>query len=260
MDLEQLLVLEGQHTQPIDDLASFLQGVRVLMPLINGLPNITFFIKDLQARYVLANHNLVVRSGLQHASELLDKTAAEVFAGDIGTAFTQQDYHVMRKHALHNHLELHLYQSGLLGWCMATKLPLLNSAGEVLGMVGMAVDLQDDKVNRPNINSKLSKVEQYVSQKFDTPICIRDLAAIAGLSVSQLNRQFKNIFHLTPQQLIQKKRLDYAIELLAQDLSVTEVSVRCGYTDHSAFGRKFKELTSVSPRQFKQQLLKLQQD
>ena len=144
--------------------------------------------------------------------------------------------------------------------CRLSRRARRRGQGEVLGMAGMAVDLQEDRLNRPNINSKLSKVEQYISEKFDTPIQIAELANIAGLSVSQLNRQFQNIFHLTPSQLIQKKRLDCAIELLAQDISVTEVSVRCGYADHSAFGLKFKELTSVSPRQFKQQLLKLKQE
>ena len=259
LELEQLLHLEHEPAHPIHDLSSFVQGVQVLMPLINGLPNITFFIKDLQARYVLANVNLAVRSGLNCVDDLLGKTAAEVFSSEIGMAFTQQDQLVMSGQPLSQHLELHLYQSGLLGWCMATKIPLKNRQGEVLGMAGMAVDLQEDRLNRPNINSKLSKVEQYISEKFDTPIQITELANIAGLSVSQLNRQFQNIFHLTPSQLIQKKRLDCAIELLAQDISVTEVSVRCGYADHSAFGRKFKELTSVSPRQFKQQLLKFKQ-
>ena len=257
LELEQVLNVEHENAHPIQDLPSFVQGVQVLMPLINGLPNITFFIKNLKAEYVLANQNLLVRSGLQSSSELLGKTAAEVFSSDIGMGFTAQDMQVMKGSPLYHHLELHLYQSALLGWCMATKIPLKNHHGEVLGMVGMAVDLQDDRFNRPNINSKLSKVEQCISQKFDTSIKISELAQIAGLSISQLNRQFKNIFHLTPLQLIQKKRLDYAIELLAQGLSVTEVSVRCGYTDHSAFGRKFKELTAVSPRQFKQQLLKL---
>ena len=254
LELEQFLNVEHENAHPIQDLASFVQSIRVLMPLMNGLPNITFFIKNLQAEYVLANQNLVVRSGLQTVGDLLGKTAAEVFSSDIGMGFTAQDLQVMCGHPLSNHLELHLYQSGLLGWCMATKIPLKNPQGQVLGM---AVDLQEDKFNRPNINSKLSKVEQCISQKFDTAIKVSELAKVAGLSISQLNRQFINIFHLTPLQLIQKKRLDYAIELLAQDLSVTEVSVRCGYTDHSAFGRKFKELTSVSPRQFKQQLLKL---
>ena len=74
LELEQLLHLEHEPAHPIHDLSSFVQGVQVLMPLINGLPNITFFIKDLQARYVLANVNLAVRSGLNCVDDLLGKT------------------------------------------------------------------------------------------------------------------------------------------------------------------------------------------
>ena len=114
LELEQLLHLEHEPAHPIHDLSSFVQGVQVLMPLINGLPNITFFIKDLQARYVLANVNLAVRSGLNCVDDLLGKTAAEVFSSEIGMAFIQQDQLVMCGQPLSQHLELHLYQSGLL--------------------------------------------------------------------------------------------------------------------------------------------------
>ena len=128
LELEQILNIEHENAHPIQDLPSFVQGVQVLMPLINGLPNITFFIKNPKAEYVLANQNLLVRSGLQSSSELLGKTAAEVFSSDIGMGFTAQDIQVMNGYPLYHHLELHLYQSALLGWCMATKIPLKKSS------------------------------------------------------------------------------------------------------------------------------------
>jgi AraC-like DNA-binding protein len=100
----------------------------------------------------------------------------------------------------------------------------------------------------------LSKVEQYISQNFQENMTIEDLAHIANLSKSQLNRQFKNIFQMTPLQLIHKKRFDLAISLLSQDISITEISLKCGYSDHSAFSRKFKEVTQMSPSEFKERV------
>lgn len=57
---------------------------------------------------------------------------------------------------------------------------------------------------------------------------------------------------MTPMQYIQKVRLENAITLLKQDLSITEISLLCGYSDHSAFSRQFKQLTGLSPSQFKE--------
>lgn len=237
----------------VDDLQGFLKHIRLVMPLINQLQNITFFVKDTEGNYVIANQNLVYRSQKKDVSELIGQKAEEVF-GLVGAAFTNQDLEVMTNKPLINHLELHHYKSGLLGWCMATKIPLIDPMGIVVGMVGMAIDLQDEKENRPKINSKLSKVEQYISQNFQENMTIEDLAHIANLSKSQLNRQFKNIFQMTPLQLIHKKRFDLAISLLSQDISITEISLKCGYSDHSAFSRKFKEVTQMSPSEFKERV------
>lgn len=238
----------------VDDLSAFLKHIELVMPLINQLQNITFFVKDTNANYVIANQNLVYRSQKSCVSELIGRKAEDIF-GSVGKAFTDQDLAVMKNKPLVNHLELHHYNSGLLGWCMATKIPLIKTSGGIVGMVGMAIDLQDEKENRPKINSKLSKVEQYISQNFQNNIIIDDLADIANLSKSQLNRQFRNIFQMTPLQLIHKKRFDLAISLLSSDTSITEISQLCGYSDHSAFSRKFKEITKMSPSEFKERIL-----
>ncbi|EXU36011.1 Putative transcriptional Regulator [Acinetobacter baumannii] len=47
--------------------------------------------------------------------------------------------------------------------------------------------------------------------------------------------------------MISKIRLQVATELLATDLPITQIGLRCGYTDHSAFCRQFKLHTGMSP-------------
>ncbi|MGA9096636.1 MAG: helix-turn-helix domain-containing protein, partial [Pseudomonas alloputida] len=44
----------------------------------------------------------------------------------------------------------------------------------------------------------------------------------------------------------------HAHRLLHSELPITEVAMRCGYTDHSAFSRQFKQLTGFTPRQYRQ--------
>ncbi|MGO3860127.1 AraC family transcriptional regulator [Neisseriaceae bacterium CLB008] len=256
LNINQLVAIsQGEQAFEVDHLNALLAHLGLIMPLINALPNVTFFVKNTEARYQLANEHLAKRCKVGHLKNIIGKRAEDVFHYDLGLGYTEQDHGVMRsKKRISNQLELHSYQSGLLGWCLTTKVPILDRKQNVVGVAGISVDLQDEKLIRPNINAKLSRVEKYISQKFDTAIKVQHLAELAELSVSQLDRQFKSIFQMTPQQLIQKKRLEYAIELLAQNLSITEIASRCGYTDHSAFSRKFKELTTLTPSQFKKRL------
>jgi hypothetical protein len=56
-----------------------------------------FFIKDAQARYLLANLTLARRCGFKSVSSLLGKTSADVFPSALGQGYTEQDLRVLRE-------------------------------------------------------------------------------------------------------------------------------------------------------------------
>lgn len=247
-----LTMMQGNYPLEVSSLETFLEYVSLLMPLLHALPNANFFVKDNQARYMLVNENLAKRCQL-NLNQLLGQRSQDIFPADLGKGYTEQDYKVMRQQRqMLNQLELHSYQSGVLGWCFTTKIPIFNQAQQVVGLVGISLDLQDEKLISAALNEKLAKVVDYISQHFSRTIKVQELAQLAQLSVSQLDRQFKSVLQMTPLQYIQKKRLEHAIELLHKDTSITDIAARCGYTDHSAFSRKFKELTTLTPTQFRQ--------
>lgn len=67
-----------------------------------------------------------------------------------------------------------------------------------------------------------------------------------------LARLVLEVFHVTPKQLLMKKRIDKACQLLEETpASITEVSAACGYADHSAFSRQFKVATNMTPAQYR---------
>jgi AraC-like DNA-binding protein len=94
-------------------------------------------------------------------------------------------------------------------------------------------------------------VDAHIRTHFHRRITLGELKRIAGISVAQLERYCKRVFHLTPRQMIQKVRLEHAHRLLHGDQPITEVALLCGYTDHSAFTRQFKASTGFTPRQYR---------
>jgi AraC-like DNA-binding protein len=240
---------EANRPQSIEQL---LAGVMQLLPMLDVIPNAAIFIKDLDARYVLANRTLVQRCGLKQLEPLLGKTSAEVFPAQLGPGYTEQDRRVLQQgFVLADQLELHLYGSREPGWCLTHKWPLYNHVDQIIGLAGISVDLQSASQTHPAYQ-RLAAVDEHIRTHFNRRVTVGELTRIAGISVAQLERYCKRVFHLTPRQMIQKARLEQAHRLLHSDLPITEVALQCGYTDHSAFTRQFKASTGFTPRQYRQ--------
>lgn len=78
------------------------------------------------------------------------------------------------------------------------------------------------------------------------------ISSAACLSVSQLVRQFKAVFRLTPHQYLIQVKLEKAAELLQHtSLSVTEITWNCGFENTSAFCRAFKAKYGLQPLYFR---------
>ncbi len=235
----------------LTDLPTLLASLAAIAPLLDAMPGVVFFIKDPQARYMMVNQTLARRCGFKNKQELLGRTAEDVFPSRLGPQYTAQDLQVLHAGShLENQLELHLYPEHLTGWCLTHKLALRNVAGEVIGMAGVSCDLQAAHDTHPAYQ-RLAVVDDYIRQHHTRPISLAELTELAGLSVAQLERLCKRIFQLTPRQMIHKARLGSATQLLQSDLPITEIALRCGYTDHSAFSRQFKALTGLSPSQYR---------
>lgn len=245
------ILCQGNDQHRPDNIEELLSGLAFLLPLFDAIPNATIFIKDLQARYLLANAALVQRCGLKSLKPILGKTSAEVFPAQFGPGYTDQDRRVLEEgRVLEDQLELHLYGSREPGWCLTHKRPLFNRAGAIIGLAGVSVDLQSASSGHPAYE-RLGAVDEYIRKNFHRPVLLSELTRIAGISVAQLERYCKRVFHLTPRQMIHKVRLEHAHRLLLTGLPITEVALQCGYTDHSAFTRQFKQLTGFTPKQYR---------
>lgn len=244
-DFPSLLVLPK-------DLNELIRSLNVFAPVLQVLPSTVFFVKNMRAEYVYANDTLLHRLQLPDMAALIGKTSEDLFQSEWGQYYTQQDREVLSKgKIINNKLELHTYASGELGWCITHKMPVQNSYGEIIAMFGVSVDVETNNNNRPELNKKIVLIEKYIANHFDQNIKMKDLEAVSRLSTAQIERYFKKIFHMTPSQYIQKVRIEAAMAMLETGLSVTEISSRCGYSDHSAFTRQFKALVGFVPSEFK---------
>ncbi|HEV3104952.1 MAG TPA: PAS domain-containing protein, partial [Trinickia sp.] len=125
-----------------ETLADMLPHFAQLEPILDALPDVVFFVKDYETRYVLVNRTLAMRCGCKEKRALLGKTAGEVFPSRFGGVYMAQDKMVLAEGGpMIDQLELHLYPGRQPGWCLSSKVPLRNKAGEVVGLAGISRDL-----------------------------------------------------------------------------------------------------------------------
>ncbi len=239
------------QTPQAETLADMLPYYAQIEPVLDALPDLVFFVKDHDARYALVNRTLASRCGCKDKSAIVGKTTEEVFPARFGAAYMEQDRSIIDGGAhIIDQLELHLYPGRQPGWCLTTKVPLRNGAGQIVGIAGASRDLKANERTHPAY-TKLAEVVQYIQENYVQPLNLTHLAQMAGMSVAQLERYFHKVFHLTPRQVLLKTRLDAATALLASSDKVTDVAALCGYTDHSAFTRQFKATVGVTPSEYR---------
>jgi AraC family transcriptional regulator len=84
-----------------------------------------------------------------------------------------------------------------------------------------------------------------------TVASVQELAAIANLSRFHFIRQFKISFGVTPMRFVENERMSRAKAMILEGkLSVSEIAMALGYSEHSHFTRRFKASTGVTPSEF----------
>ncbi len=225
---------------------------RLLEQLFDHTPDIAFFIKDAAGRYVIVNDSLVERHGLRSKSQMLGRRPSDVCPGDFGRIPAEQDATVLRTgRPIIERLELHWYAPHKPVWCLTTKLPMRDATGTVIGLIGMSKDVRAPMPAK-EIPAEIAAAMRHLETAFADPLTPSTLARIAGLPAARFARIVKRIFGITPSQLIAKTRIAAASRLLREtDRSIAEIAHECGFTDHSAFTRSFRAVTSVTPTDFR---------
>ena len=216
--------------------------------LFDVVPDIVFFVKDREGRYVSVNRTLADRCGLTERSQAIGRTALELFPPPLGEAYAQQDRQIIRTgRGIREQLELHLYPHGRRGWCLTYKEPLVDRSGRIIGLCGISRDLRSPFEARGDLD-RLARVLDHVHRHIDEPLRLGQLAEMAGLSPYQLDQRIRSLFQLSVRQFLIKVRIDSACERLARtDHPIARVALDCGYSDQSAFSRQFRQVVGISP-------------
>lgn len=220
--------------------------------LFAEVPDIVFCIKNRDGLYISANTAFAERLGLRSVNNILGKTVAEIFPPHLATTYLAQDEHVFSSgKEINDRLELVFNRDGSLGWYLARKVPLSGKNGKIIGLASISRDLLTP--GDADLRFKgLAKVIDKIHSDFSDDLKPSELADIAQLSQSQLERRMRKVFKLTTSQFLRKTRIEAAAHMLIEtDKTIIDIALDCGYGDQSAFTRQFKATVGMAPGNYR---------
>lgn len=106
--------------------------------------------------------------------------------------------------------------------------------------------------NIPAVSGPVNRAVEYINNNIERNITIDEICSEIHMSKYHFCRQFKKATSTTVMNYILKTRIVMAKNMLSNDnLSITEISNRCGFSSVSYFSRVFKEETGKSPLKYK---------
>jgi AraC family transcriptional regulator len=98
----------------------------------------------------------------------------------------------------------------------------------------------------------LRRVKQRLDDGFaDTPT-LAELARIGEVHPTHVARHFRRHYRASVGEYLRRRRVDVAAAMLAQtDLSLAEIALANGFSDHGHFSTVFKRFTGLTPNEFR---------
>jgi len=102
-------------------------------------------------------------------------------------------------------------------------------------------------------NNRLKKIYEYVFFNFRSEIRLNEVSSILGITEGAFCTFFKKYTKKTFSDFIKEVRIGYACKLLVQDTDklISDVCFDSGYNNFSNFNRQFKEITGISPKEYR---------
>lgn len=103
---------------------------------------------------------------------------------------------------------------------------------------------------RPLIQNILA----YMTESYTDPaFTLSSVAERFSLTTTRLTLEFKENMKMTPSDYLTMLRMEHSKKLLKQtDMSIKDVCTEVGYSDVSSYIRRFKQYTSLTPLQYRQ--------
>ena len=244
---------QSQDWTAFSDFVSVMRPGQIALGLFEALPDVMFWIKDNQSRFLFINKAYGDLLGAEPKS-VVGQTDAEIFVHELASVFLQDDATVRDTgEPINNKMELVTRRAGGVEWRMTSKIPLYDTEDRLIGTAGVSRRLDHREGHPlPAPFRAISRLVDYVHDHVSEPLAVEQLAKLAGMSVSTLERRFRSHLGTSPKRFILHSKVTAACErLLSTPMTISEISESLGYNEHASFTRAFTSIMHMSPTAYR---------
>nr|WP_291529449.1 AraC family transcriptional regulator [Bacteroides sp. UBA939] len=106
-------------------------------------------------------------------------------------------------------------------------------------------------------NKRIDKIISFVNNNYTRNLRLQEIASMASMNTSAFCRYFKENTGKTLLQYVMEMRVGYACKLLeVGGMDISQIAVECGFESITHFNRTFKQLTNLTPTQYRNNIMR----
>ena len=165
----------------------------LLRTLIDTLPD-HIYVKDVNSRFLVVNNTVATILGVNTPDDLVGKTDFDFHNRELAGQFYANEQAIIHSgQALINHMERMVDSAGNQRWLSTTKVPLRDSQGKIIGIVGLNRDVTERELLAQRLEESLQRRSRQVelsTQLAEDIAAATDLSALYRRVVTQVQKQF----------------------------------------------------------------------
>lgn len=249
--------MDSMAQDKISEGNEFLDTLRpgqVARRMFDFLPDVSFWVKNQDGVFQYANSSLLHQLEFETMDQVVGLSDHDLHEPVTASGFRSDDVQVMQTETpIDNKSELVPNSTGGVEWRETCKIPLYDKDGKVVGTAGMSrrLGISEGRPG-PTQHREISAIVGAIYKCLEQEIKVADLAKATNISVSTLERMFKEHMGTTPKKFILQAKISTACEYLVMSKkSIKTVGESIGFEDHANFTRAFKKLMGISPSQYR---------
>ncbi|MBX2896545.1 MAG: PAS domain S-box protein [Cyclobacteriaceae bacterium] len=207
----------------------------LLRTIIDNIP-VNIYVKNLQSQKILANKAEYEYLGAKTEAEILGKSDIELYPSESAALSIAEDKRVFTGESIVNVETLNMRKDGSQCWFLISKVPLRDENQNIIGLVGISIDITESKLAREEVARK-EKLYRLVSENSHDVVSLHKLDG----TFEYISSACLDLHGYSPEEMIGRLGTDF---IYAEDAAKILSSV--GHLQD-----KMQNRESIEPMQFR---------